>query len=515
MKQNMMAERQQQRIGKAAFFAALLLTAFFCFWRLDANNILGFDEGRHAVNALEMLRSGEWIVSTYNGEADYFNLKPPLSMYLIMAGFQMFGINNLGIRFFSALCYLMTALSAAVFVGRRKGWGAGAFTMLLFGSSEQLLLESMARRGDANAVYNLWFMTTMLCLLRLAEKKMAEKNGSAWGECMGIGFGCSFAFLSKSYHAVVPVLIVGIVLIICLRLSRREWSTLVACALAPVLLWGMLRYRADGMQFLSEMLMTDVLQRSREVIAGTRGGALYYAKELLRENTTLAALILIGMMTVFLWYLKEDAADKNQGTEKTEEAGKTHQVTMLVLALWVVLPVILFSFPKTKIITYIYPSFTGIYVCGGMLFPRLLQKQKEMWMNAFRAVFVCFVMVIFLVSIRDITQEIFHEEPDAFEKLLAEQYKIFEGTGNIYTTKQNERMGEVWYQDELLTIEMYTKLHCADGSVEAYREDMGESYIIADLKWDAEKAATLQEGADGETIYRDEQFWIWKKGGYK
>lgn len=73
-----------RKAGWVALAATTLLTAFFCFWRLGADTILGFDEGRHAVNALEMYRNKDWIISTYNGEIDYFNLKLPLSMYMII-----------------------------------------------------------------------------------------------------------------------------------------------------------------------------------------------------------------------------------------------------------------------------------------------------------------------------------------------------------------------------------------------------------------------------------------------
>lgn len=36
-----------RKAGWVALAATTLLTAFFCFWRLGADTILGFDEGRH------------------------------------------------------------------------------------------------------------------------------------------------------------------------------------------------------------------------------------------------------------------------------------------------------------------------------------------------------------------------------------------------------------------------------------------------------------------------------------
>lgn len=88
----------------------------------------------------------DWIISTYNGEIDYFNLKPPLSMYMIMCGYALFGMNTFGIRVGSAFCYLLTALISAGYVAQKKSCWAASFTMFLFGSSKLLLFCSMAER---------------------------------------------------------------------------------------------------------------------------------------------------------------------------------------------------------------------------------------------------------------------------------------------------------------------------------------------------------------------------------
>ena len=41
-----------RKAGWVALAATTLLTAFFCFWRLGADTILGFDEGRHVAMLL-------------------------------------------------------------------------------------------------------------------------------------------------------------------------------------------------------------------------------------------------------------------------------------------------------------------------------------------------------------------------------------------------------------------------------------------------------------------------------
>ena len=535
-------DRMHVTVGIFLFFAATGLTVFFCFWRLGADTILGFDEGRHAVNALEMYRSGEWLVSTYNGETDYFNLKPPLSMYLIMLGFRLFGINNLGIRFFSAFCYLLTSLLAAVFVAKRKGWSAGAFTMLLFGSSGTLLFNSMARKGDANAVYNLCFLIAMLSLMRLMERKSPDGDNAfikrkCLPECLGVGLGCSLAFLSKSFHAAVAVLIVGITLCIAVisqrkrqkeamkqnktaepdktghdsghgLLSASEWLVLFLSGIGPVAFWAFFRYRADGFSFLKEMFLTDVWKRSGQVIAGTIGGPFHYVKCLFRENTTLLTLFLLGILVVFRLYMGE------KGTERTGAISKLLSGCggKIVLLLWILLPLVLFAFPKTKLTTYVYPSFTGLYVCAGLVLPELWKQKKDNIMRFVCGAWVCFAVFLLSSNIIDIVKTISKEGPDAFEQFVEKESDLFTGNGNVYTTFQNSHMGNVWFQDELLTMEISTTLHCADGGIEAYRQDQGECYLIVNSIWSISDADQIEEGLDGQTIYRDEKIWVLKKG---
>ena len=57
---------------------AALLTAggFLLFTNLGEATISDCDEARHGVNAYEMMQSGDYVVTTYRGHTDYWNLKP-------------------------------------------------------------------------------------------------------------------------------------------------------------------------------------------------------------------------------------------------------------------------------------------------------------------------------------------------------------------------------------------------------------------------------------------------------
>ena len=83
----------------------VLLTAwiaFLCFYRLGMKYVDPYDEAQHGTNAYEMLRQGKLFVNTYLYEKDYYNLKPPLSMWMLMGSFKLFGNTVFALRFFFA-----------------------------------------------------------------------------------------------------------------------------------------------------------------------------------------------------------------------------------------------------------------------------------------------------------------------------------------------------------------------------------------------------------------------------
>ena len=73
-------------------------------------------EGRYSLCAKEMLESGNWLEPTLFGEHHW--TKPPLAYWLMAAGMKLFGENAWGLRFFSSIAFVLTAL-LAFDIGRR------------------------------------------------------------------------------------------------------------------------------------------------------------------------------------------------------------------------------------------------------------------------------------------------------------------------------------------------------------------------------------------------------------
>ena len=86
------------------FVLFLLISLFNLVYKLGDQSIINFDEARHGVSAYEMLKSGNYVVNTYNFHNDFWNLKPPLSFWADAAGFKLVGFSPLGLRISSAIC---------------------------------------------------------------------------------------------------------------------------------------------------------------------------------------------------------------------------------------------------------------------------------------------------------------------------------------------------------------------------------------------------------------------------
>lgn len=474
-------------------FISVFLLIFLCFYRLDADQVLGFDEGRHGINALEMLQNKSWVISTYNGEVDYFNLKPPLSMYQIILGYLIFGVNKLGLRFFSAICYILTALFAAWFVRKRSDNLTAAFCIFLFSSSKVLILESYARKGDANAIYNLFFLISMLSLFKLTEHTKDIVSNHLFC-CMGIGFGFSMAFLSKSYHAMLIPIIVFFTFLwkpFFLKLKGKDWIALITTSTFPILFWAYLRYQKDGITFFKKMLVIDVFQRTKERIAGPQSTPTYYIDFLIHDFSTVSILFLLGFYILLVFY--------------NNEKFKCNYKELILL---IIIPVLLYSIPKTRMITYIYPSIIGLFILGSFAF-YFLRKQKVPGITRYiRILAYGIILFILTLNIRTIFRTEQFENPGNFEYLIEESKHLLTGSGNIYTTSENPYFND-WYQDQLFYIEKDTALHCMTGGANAFRKDKEGSYLIIDHSDHENLEFTISK--DEKYIYKSELYSIVKK----
>jgi 4-amino-4-deoxy-L-arabinose transferase-like glycosyltransferase len=130
------------------------------FTRLTDTMLQG-EETRRATVAMEMLRTGDWIVPDLQGDVFYFSNRPPLQQWLIAALGTLRGdVDAVAVRLPSALAVLATALLV--------WWYCGAFLSRLGAFAAAAAFASMGQvielggRGESDAVFTLFVSASLL-----------------------------------------------------------------------------------------------------------------------------------------------------------------------------------------------------------------------------------------------------------------------------------------------------------------------------------------------------------------
>ena len=466
-------------------------TGFLLFVNLGVRGVLDYDEARHGVNAYEMVKSGNYIVSTFDGEPDYWNLKPPLSYWAIALGYKLFGYNALGLRFYSALSMLACVAALCVWMKRRVGTVAAVVSVLLILCDITVFGDHFARFGDADAQYQLLFTLAMLCMLQ-SKRKFGWLYGSAL--CFAL------AFLSKSYHAVLIPLI-------CLmdfawerrwkELSLRRVLTLAACALVPIALWAAARYSQDGLAFFKAMFSTDVVARVETADLRSdepQGFAMYFGKYLTMPMLALgAAISLFGLV-----YCRANRA-KADGDGSSIIKG---------CFLWAVVPSLVYSLLDLDYLWYAFSALVAVPALTGVMAQRVANcgRQRPLLIGcSVAALALCVTCVIPIVA--DVTDE---ELDRPYQAALLETLDREDFPGeHLYIQYNEEIKGEKitdWMPADRLAALWYGDAVCLPGGVDAFLADEGSATIIIGRSQNIAAVDALWESCVG--MYDDGSIFI-------
>lgn len=451
----------------------LLAIAFYnIFYRLEDFPISSWDEARHGVSAYEMLKSRNFIVSTYRDEIDYWNLKPPLSFWANMVGYKIAGFNALGLRLFSAIFAMLTIILVAFFVNIKHGKVASLLSTLTLATSTQFLINHSARTGDADSLFVFLFTISLLSLL------LCEQN-LKWLYASGLAF--SLAFLSKSWHAGNIAIIIGLYVLFTgtyKRLNHRNWILLFICMVFPILAWGGIRYQYDGLEFFKNMVAYDLLQRSATTIEGHIGGKLYYF-EILWRFFNYWFVILYGLVLVYL--NKEFSFNLFKSNRSSYKIG---------ICLWIIVPLILFTLAKTKIRWYILPIYPPLSIIIGVLASKLLLNGKL----ATRVTLLATILFVSLHYEGEI-QAYLHNPTPKLQLNLIKKTQNLKGLKGYSLFLHLPSSPPKWAQNMVLTSELYTDSHVEDGDINDF------------LKKD-KALLLLQRGQGTKQLIKSNQFII-------
>ncbi|HEY1037756.1 MAG TPA: glycosyltransferase family 39 protein [Bacteroidia bacterium] len=143
-----------ENISKQTKYLIYLLLAvvlyFVFFHRLSSFYMRTWDESLYAVNTYEMLQRNEFIAPYFDGAPD--NDKPPMFFWHQMVSIKLFGYNEFGARFPSALYGALTVLMLFVFIKKHFGILLSFIIALVLCCAKGFVTFHSARTGEMDTM---------------------------------------------------------------------------------------------------------------------------------------------------------------------------------------------------------------------------------------------------------------------------------------------------------------------------------------------------------------------------
>jgi 4-amino-4-deoxy-L-arabinose transferase-like glycosyltransferase len=272
------------RVGPWAALGDLLLLALVCalvfLYRLGDLPINLWDEARVAMNALEMRRSGELLITTYKGLPDLWNTKPPLAIWLEAGSMWLFGDTEFALRLPSALAGAATTILVYAFTRRVSGSrAAGILAALVLMACPGYVGTHVTRSADYDTLLVL-FTTAMAFSVWLALEDRVRIS-RRWLVVAAVAM--ALAILTKGIAGLM--LLPGLALYVLLERRVRDlvanpvsWAC-VAIAIAPALAFYAVRESALPGYALA-VFHNELGARFLHQIAGVPRPWWYYLYEL-------------------------------------------------------------------------------------------------------------------------------------------------------------------------------------------------------------------------------------------
>jgi len=210
------------------------LGAYQIFQKIDNQTIQIWDEASTAKTAIEMLRHNSFFAAYEDGVPSYSDPKPPMSSWIKILSYKLFGINEFSVRFPSALAALLTIVFLWYFGAYtlREPW-LGVLFALFLSCTPGFITYHVARTGDPDAL--LVFFTTLTILFYF--KLLTEFPGYQKRNFILFSFFLALTALTKGIAGFAAFIGLGIFTLLepqGLKLLRniRFWLSL----LIPVLL---------------------------------------------------------------------------------------------------------------------------------------------------------------------------------------------------------------------------------------------------------------------------------------
>lgn len=277
-------------------FALLAIYSYFLFYHLGQRSFIDWDESIYAQVSKEALLSHNYFSFTFWG-SHWFE-KPPLMIWATMLGYKIFGINELGARFFVPVFALATIILTLLLVKKITRSNLAVFlTAACFGICYQFFFHSFFLEFDIPVTFFI-LLSVYSFLLALEKPKFFYLFFTA----------VALGVLTKSVIGLLPLPILFIYLLVSgqfKKIKNRQFLWGIGLAALLILPWHIWETIKFGKSFWNIYLFYHVIERYLQPLENN-GGPFSFYLPILWQNAVFTILLIISILYFAFQTLKKN-----------------------------------------------------------------------------------------------------------------------------------------------------------------------------------------------------------------
>ncbi len=350
MTHSILTEPMNQRRFLSEAFLLLVFFSLAYLFPLGYRDLVIPDETRYAEIPREMIASGDWVTPRLNG-LRYFE-KPVMGYWIHAASLLVFGETNFAVRFPSVAAVACTALllyrmtrRVVLTTPQAKGNGFCAdWTALVYLSN--ILVFGIGNTAVLDSLFSFFVTASIAAFFWACEAQSGSRTEKI--RLALSGMMCGIGFLTKGFLAIaLPVVTVVPFLLWERRMGdifRMAWIPVLTACLT-VLPWGIAVHMREP-EFWRFFFWNEHIRR-------------FMAKDAQHAESFWFFFALAPVLFVPWTFLTPAAAAGLQTRiQASSPAGRLIRFSLC----WLLLPFLVFSVSKGKLVTYILPCFPPLAI---------------------------------------------------------------------------------------------------------------------------------------------------------
>ena len=333
--------------------------AHYVAWPLGRNALWDNSETAYGEVAREIFLTHDWIVMHLNG-VPYF-VQPPLYFWLGAAFALLFGPTAFALRLPSALATIALGAFTGYAIARRAGTRAGIYAAVILSTS--LMQAVIGRLAIMDALLDLAVAMSILWWFESLETGRARYAIYGW-------IAAAAGFLAKGFVApvvalltIVPFYLWNRRFVAMPRLSARGWIAGAAIFVALVIPWPLALVLHYHLFPLEKLIGEYTIGRYTSVVENQSGPIWYYVPGGHHSRLLSLDRILADGARVY-------AVRQVRGTAPVPELAPLVRLGIL----WIAMPLLFFSFARTKLPNYVALEFPALAAITALYFDAVVRK---------------------------------------------------------------------------------------------------------------------------------------------